>query len=70
MNSPGARAVTWATIMVKQRIGRDIERHAEKNVGAPLVHLARQAARRHIELKQQMARRQGHRRHIGHVPAR
>src|SRR5512138_3765320 len=40
----------------QERVGGDVERHAEEEVGAPLIHLAGQAAVRHVELEQRMAR--------------
>ena len=46
--------------MGQQGIGRDIEGHAQEQVGAALVELARQLAVGDIELKQTVARRQGH----------
>src|SRR5258707_5973990 len=36
----------------EQGVGGDVERHAEEQVGAALVHLARQLAVRHVELEQ------------------
>src|ERR1700692_2703404 len=38
--------------MGQQRIGRDVERHPEENVGGALVELARQLAVRDVELEQ------------------
>lgn len=52
----------------EQRIGRDVERHAEKDVRRALVELARQTALRDIELKQAMARRQRHAIDVGRIP--
>ena len=42
----------------EQRIGGDVERHAEQRIGAALVQLARQPPVGHIELEQRMARQQ------------
>src|SRR5665213_4076910 len=42
----------------QQRIGRDVEGHAEEHVRGPLVELARQFAAGDVKLKQAMARRQ------------
>jgi hypothetical protein len=44
----------------EQRIAGDVERHAEKNIRAALIHLAAQFAVAHIKLKQRMAWRQHH----------
>ena len=53
----------------QKRIGCDVERHAQKCVGAALVELTREAAVTHIELEQRMARRQSHVVDVGHVPS-
>src|SRR5689334_22938431 len=39
----------------EQRVAGDVERYPEKNVGAALVHLARQAPGGHVQLKERMA---------------
>src|SRR5580765_8645571 len=39
----------------QQRVGSDVERHAEKDVGAALVELARQPAIRDVELEERVA---------------
>ena len=39
----------------QQRIGRDVKRHAQKDVGAALIQLARQTALGDVKLKQAMA---------------
>ena len=44
----------------EQRVGGDVERHAEEKVGAALVHLARERAVGDVELEQRVARRQRH----------
>ena len=54
----------------QQRIGGDVERHAEKRVGTPLIQLARQPPPGHVELEQHMARRQGHLLDLRDVPRR
>src|SRR6266446_6091327 len=54
----------------EQRIGSDVERHAEENVGAALVHLARKPSFRHVELKQDVTRGQLHLVDLGGVPGR
>ena len=41
----------------KQRIRRDIERHAEEQVGASLIHLARKPPVGDVKLEKQMAGR-------------
>ena len=38
----------------EQRIGGDVERHAEENVGAALVELATQPLVRHVELEERV----------------
>ena len=58
----------------QQRIARDVERHAEEDVGAALVELAAEpgaAGRgggRDVELEEGMARQQRHLRQVGDVP--
>jgi ribosomal protein S13 len=52
----------------EQRIGGDVERHAEEHVGAALVQLARELAARHVELEQCVARRERHALELAHVP--
>ena len=54
----------------QQCIGRDVERHAEKDIGAALIELARQPAVGDIELEQRMAGRKRHLGQLGHVPGR
>ena len=54
----------------QQRVGGDVERHAEKNVGGALVKLAGQPAVRDVELEQAMARRQRHLVDVGRIPRR
>jgi hypothetical protein len=54
----------------QQRVGGDIEGHAEEDVGAALVQLAGQLAVGDIELEEGVAGRQLHLRHVGHVPGR
>ena len=44
----------------EQRIGGDVEGHAEKKIRAALVKLAAQLAILHVELKKHVARRQRH----------
>ena len=44
----------------QQGVGGDVERHAEKDVGAALVELSGEAAVGDVELKEAVARRQGH----------
>src|SRR5712692_7575423 len=52
----------------EQRIGGDVERHAEENVGAALVHLARKLSICHVELKEDVTRGQLHPVDLGGVP--
>lgn len=52
----------------QQRIAGDIERHAQKIVGAALVELATEPSARDIELKQQVTWRQRHTINVGDVP--
>ncbi len=54
----------------QQRIRGDIERHAQKNIGAALIELAGELAISDKKLKQAMAGRQGHIRHIRRIPGR
>ena len=56
--------------MRQKRVARDVERHAEKDVGRALIELARQPAIRDIELEQAMAGRKLHALDLGHVPGR
>ena len=44
----------------EQRVGRDVERHAEKKIGAALVKLAAELAVLDVELKKHVTRRQRH----------
>ena len=44
----------------QQGIGSNVERHAQEYVGTPLIQLAGEATIGHIELKERMARREGH----------
>ncbi len=52
----------------QQRVGGDVEGHAEKHVGRALVELAGEAALSDIELEQAVARRQRHLVELAHVP--
>ena len=58
----------------QERVRRDIEGHAEERIGTALVKLATEFALAglaypaHVELKQAMARRQGHLVDFGHIP--
>ena len=54
----------------QQGVRRDVERHAQEDVGAALVQLARQAAVGHVELEHRMAGRERHLGQLGHVPGR
>ena len=52
----------------EQRVGRDVERHAEEDVGRALVQLAGQPSVGHVELEERMARRERHVVEVGDVP--
>ncbi len=52
----------------QQRVGGDVERHAEEYVGAALVELAGEPPVGHVELEQQVTRREAHARDLGDVP--
>src|SRR5882724_2216428 len=52
----------------EQRIRRDVEREAQKNISRSLIELTRQFSIGDIKLKQQVARRQRHLRNLTHVP--
>jgi hypothetical protein len=54
----------------EERVARDVERHAEEDVGAALVELAAQLAVRDVELEQGVAGRQGHFVDLARVPCR
>ncbi|GMA20152.1 hypothetical protein GCM10025862_21730 [Arsenicicoccus piscis] len=54
----------------EQRVGRDVERHAEEDVGAALVELAGQPPVRDVELEHRVARWQRHLVDLGDVPRR
>ena len=52
----------------QERVRGDVERHAEEEVGGPLVQLAREPVARDVELEERMAWRERHARQLGHVP--
>ena len=54
----------------QQRVAGDVERHAQKNIGAALIKLTRQFSIGHIELEQRMTRHQRHLVQLAHVPGR
>ena len=54
----------------QQGVGGDVERHPQKRVGAALVQLARKPPFGHIELKQHVTRRKGHRVDLRDIPRR
>ena len=54
----------------KQAVGRNIKRHAKKNICATLVKLAGKLAVSDIELEQAVAGRQSHLADIGNIPRR
>ena len=53
----------------KQRIGSDVERHAEEDVGAALIELAAEAAVGDIELEDDVAGRQCHPVDVADIPS-
>src|SRR5271165_3862863 len=65
-----AEAALARNEMGQQRIARDVERHAEKDIGRALVELAGQLSLAHIELEQAVAGRQLHPPDVGDVPGR
>ena len=54
----------------EERVGSDIEGHAEEDVGAALIELARQAPVRNVELEEGVAGCERHARNVGDVPGR
>jgi len=54
----------------EERVGGDVERHAEEHVGTALVELAGEPAFRDVELEQAVAGRQRHAVHLRDVPCR
>jgi hypothetical protein len=54
----------------EQRVGGDVERHAQEDVGAALVELAGEPAFGDVELEQRMAGGQRHARQVRRVPCR
>ena len=52
----------------QQRIGGDVERQAEEEVGRPLVQLTREPVAGDVELEERMARGERHTRQVGDVP--
>ena len=54
----------------EQGVAGDVERHAEEDVGAALVQLARELAVRHVELEEGMAGCERHLVEFAHVPRR
>jgi hypothetical protein len=52
----------------EQRIARDVERYAEKDVGAALVHLAGQAPGGDVKLEERVARHEPHALELAYVP--
>ena len=52
----------------EQRVGGNVERHTQEDVGAALVHLAREPAFSHVELEERVAGLQGHAVEVRDVP--
>jgi len=53
---------------LQQRVARDVERHAEREIRRALVELAVEPLVVHVELEQRVTRRQLHLRDVGDVP--
>ena len=68
MNSPGCEVALLREHAGQQRVGGDVERHAEEHIGAALVELARQSAGGHVELEQHVAGRERHLLELADVP--
>src|SRR5437763_6776083 len=54
--------------MGQQRIGSDVERYAEEDIGAALIKLAGQPAARDVKLEERVTGRQLHARDVAHIP--
>src|SRR5262249_32644437 len=54
----------------QERVRGDVERHAEKDVGAALVELTGKPPVRDVELEEGVTRRELHARDVRHVPGR
>jgi hypothetical protein len=67
---PGLEAADLGQHQRQQRIGGDVEGHAQENVGGALVQLAAELAVGNVELEQAVTGRQGHLVHVGRVPGR
>ena len=52
----------------QKRVGGDVEWDAEKDIGAPLVELAAQLSICDVELKERMARGEGHTLDLSRIP--
>ena len=52
----------------EQRVARDVERHAEEDIGAALIELTGEPAVGHVELKERMAGHEVHLLELAHVP--
>src|SRR6266478_5184517 len=53
----------------QQRIRRDVERHAEKQIGAALIQLTTELSTAYIKLKQHMTWRQCHAVDVCNIPS-
>src|ERR1700722_18610547 len=53
----------------QQSVGGNVEGHTEKEIGASLIELARQAPACDVELKERMTRQERHLRKLAHVPS-
>ena len=54
----------------EQRVGGDVEGHAQEDVGASLVHLAGELAVGHVELEEGVAGHERHLRQVRDIPGR
>ena len=64
----GTSSHSCAIIDMQQRVARDVERHAEREVGGALIELAIEPAIVDVELEQRVTRRQLHLRDVRDVP--
>ncbi len=67
-NSPGSEVTLFSKQVCEQRVGGDIERNAQEEVGTALVELAGQLTISHVELEQGVTGRQGHFIYFGRIP--
>ena len=65
---PGLKPAFVCDEMGQERVARDVEGHAEEEIGAALVELAAQAAIEHEELEERVAGRERLGLHVRRVP--